>query len=170
MKTTHFKIIIILAFIAQFLAPSRNATDVMVITDLPESSLYNAVKRALPDGSTAYSISDINYGDHADPFSTDVLLKFDREADKYVKDDTKKYDIYSASYQFIKEGIGSGCASFFKKDHGVMIASSEGLWLGSTEDLGSFNIEFRFKAAELKNGSVLFSRIGYFSGMKKGIE
>jgi len=152
------------------MAPSRNATDVMVITDIPERSLHNAIKRSMPDGTTGYVIKDINYMEHADPFSTDILLKFDKAADKYVKDDSGKYNIYSAGYQFLREGIGSGCASFFKSDHGVMINTSEGLWLGSAEDLGSFNIELRFKPAELKNGSVLFSKIGYFSGIKKGIE
>lgn len=152
------------------MAPSRNSMDVIVITDLPERSLHNAVKRSMPDGTTGYVINDINYSEHADPFSTDVLLKFDKASDRYVKDDSGKYDIYSANYRFLKEGVGSGCASFFKSDHSLTINTSEGLWLGSTEDLGSFNIEFRFKAAELKNGSILFSKIGYFSGMKKGIE
>lgn len=170
MKTVRIKIIVILFFITQIMAPSRNATDVLVITDIPEKYLYNAVKRKMPDGTTGYVIRDINYSDHADPFSTDILLNFDREPDRYVKDDSRKYEIYSANYKFLKEGIGSGCASFFKSDHKVMIHTSEGLWLGSTEDLGSFNIEFRFKAAEFSNSTVLFSRVGYFSGVKKGIE
>ncbi len=170
MKTTRIKLIIILLFITQFLAPSRNASDVMVITDLPASSLYNAVKRTMPDGTTGYVIKDINYSENADPFSTDILLKFDKESERYVKDDSGKYNIYSANYQFLKEGVGNGCASFFKNDHGVKINTSEGLWLGSVEDLGSFNIEFRFKAAELSSGGILFSRVGYFSGVKKGIE
>lgn len=170
MKVSHIKIIIIIVFIMQFMAPTRNSTDVLVITDFPERSLFNTVKRSMPDGSTGYVIRDINYSDSADPFSTDILLKFDKTPDRYVKDDSGKYDIYSAGYQFLKEGVGNGCASFFRNNDGVMINTSEGLWLGSTEDLGSFNIEFRFKAAELKNGSILFSRIGYFSGVKKGIE
>ena len=170
MKSTHKKIIILFLFIIQFMALSRNAVDVLVITDFPQSSLHNAVKKSMPDGSAGYMIKDINYGENADPFTTDILLKFDKESDKYIKDDSKKYEIYSSSYRFLKEGIGNGCASFFKSGHGVMINTSEGLWLGSTEDLGSFNIEFRFKAAEFKNGSILFSRLGYFSGVKKGIE
>jgi hypothetical protein len=152
------------------MAPSRNATDVLVINDLPESCLFNAVKKKLPDGTFGYSIRDIDYTESADPFSTDLLLKFDRDPDKYVKDDSGKYNIYSANYNFIRDGLGKGCASFFKSDHEISIHTSEGLWLGSIEDLGSFNIEFRFKAAELRNGSVLFSRVGYFSGAKKGIE
>ena len=170
MKTSHIKTLLILIIIIQFMAPSRNATDVIVITDLPEQSLYNAVKKSMPDGTTGYVIKDINYKEHADPFSTDILIKFDKSAEKYVKDDSGKYDIYSANYQFLKEGTGNGCASFFKRDHGVMVDTSEGLWLGSVEDLGSFNIEFRFNAAELNNGGTLFSRIGYFSGIKKGLE
>lgn len=170
MKTIHFKLTVIILLIFQFMAPTRNATEVLVITDLPESSLYNAVKRPMPDGTSGYVIKDINYSESADPFSTDILLKFDRSPEYYVKDDSRKYNIYSASYQFIKEGNGNGCASFFKNDHGVKINTSEGLWLGSTDDLGSFNIEFRFKAAEFKNGGILFSRLGYFSGVKKGIE
>lgn len=170
MKAVHIKVVLILIFIIQFLAPSRNATDVLVITDLPEKSLYNIAKRKMPDGTNGYVINDINYSDHADPFSTDILLKFDKEPDQYVKDDSKKYDIYFANYKFLKEGVGNGCASFFKSDHKVMINTSEGLWLGSPGDLGSFNIEFRFNPAEFKNGTILFSRVGHFSGVKKGIE
>jgi len=170
MKAAHTKIFILLIVIMQFMAPSRNATDVIVITDFSGASLQNSVKKSMPDGTTGYVIKDINYSDHADPFSTDLLLKFDKSSEKYVKDDSKKYDIYSANYQLLKEGIGNGCASFYKSDHGVVINTSEGLWLGSVEDLGSFNIEFRFNAAEFKNGSMLFSRVGYFSGVKKGIE
>lgn len=170
MKPSHLKLIFLIFMSIQFMAPSRNATDVLVINDLPESCLHNAVKKKMPDGSYGYVVRDINYSDHSDPFSTDILLKFDREPDTYVKDDSGKYNIYSANYNFIKDGLGKGCASFFKSDHEVSVHTSEGLWLGSTEDLGSFNIEFRFKAAELRNGSILFSRIGYFSGVKKGIE
>jgi len=170
MKTTRIKLILILLFVSQFMAPSRNATDVLVITDLPESSLYNAVKRSMPDGTSGYVIKDINYAENADPFSTDILLKFDKGAERYIKDDSGKYNIYSANYQFLKEGVGNGCASFFKNDHVMKINTSEGLWLGSVEDLGSFNIEFRFKATDVNNGGVLFSRVGYFSGVKKGLE
>ena len=162
--------ILLILLSIQFMAPSRNATNVLVINDLPESCLFNAVKKKLPDGTYGYAVSDIEYADHADPFSTDILLKFDRDAEKYVKDDSGKYNIYSANYNFTRDGLGKGCASFFKSDHEVSVDTSEGLWLGSVEDLGSFNIEFRFKAAELRNGSVLFSRVGYFSGVKKGIE
>ena len=170
MKTIYLKAIIILIFTAQFTAQTRDAIDTIIITDLPLSSLHNAEKKSMPDNTTGYFINNINYSDVKDPLLTDLLLKFDKEPDKYIKDDSKKYNIYSANYQFVKDGIGSGSASFFKSDHAVMVNSSEGLWLGNFEDLGSFNIEFRFKPAELKNGSTLFSIIGYFSGVKKGID
>lgn len=150
---------------------ARSATEVIVITEFPEKYLNNVSRKTLPDGTSAYAVSDINYGETADPLSTDLLLKFDREALKYVKDDSGKYGIYSADYNYIakSEGIGKGCASFFKSGHGVYINTSEGLWLGSIDDLGSFNIEFRFKPLQTSSG-ILFSRTGYFSGMKKGIE
>jgi hypothetical protein len=149
----------------------RSSTEVIEITDFPEKYLVNVSKKILPDGSSAYGVSDINYSAAADPLSTDLLLKFDREPLKYVKDDSGKYEIYSADYSFISksDGIGRGCASFFKSGHGVYINTSEGLWLGSIDDLGSFNIEFRFRPVQTNSG-VLFARTGYFSGMKKGVE
>lgn len=161
--------IIIAALI--FLGLVRSSTDVVVFTDFPDKHLINVTRKTLPDGTTAYGVSDINYSAAADPLSTDLLIKFDREPLKYIKDDSGKYEIYSADYSFISrsDGIGRGCASFFKSGHGVYVNTSEGLWLGSIDDLGSFNIEFRFKPVQINSG-VLFARTGYFSGMKKGIE
>lgn len=170
MKISYLKIFFAVILAVQFLALSRNAVDTIEMSDFSDRSLHNISRKTLPDGTTGYTVKDIDYTAHADPFTTDLLLSFDRESDSYVKDDSKKYNIYSANYDFIKEGIGRGCASFYKSDHVMMVNTSEGLWLGSVEDLGSFNIEFRFNAAELKSGSILFSCIGYFSGVKKGIE
>lgn len=172
MKLHVMKKLIIIIFISlTLLGLVRSATEVIVITEFPEKYLDNITKKILPDGSSAYGVSDINYAESADPLSTDLLIKFDREPLKYVKDDSGKYEIYSADYNFISrsDGIGKGCASFFKSGHGVYINTSEGLWLGSIDDLGSFNIEFRFKPLQT-SGGVLFSRTGYFSGQKKGIE
>ena len=172
MKNKYLKIItlIFIALAAQFTAQTINVNDIIEITDVPSSSLHNVEKKSMPDGTTGYFINNIDYSDVKDPLLTDLLIKFDKESDKYTKDDSKKYNIYSANYQFVKDGIGPGSASFFKSDHVVMVNSSEGLWLGNFEDLGSFNIELRFKPAELTNGSMLFSIIGYFSGVKKGID
>jgi hypothetical protein len=170
MKSKYLKVIIILIFATQLIAQTRDEKDTIVITNVPLSSLHNVEKKSMPDNTSGYFINNINYSDVKDPLLTDLLIKFDKESDKYIKDDSKQYNIYSANYQFVKDGIGSGSASFFKSDHVVKINSSEGLWLGNFEDLGSFNIEFRFKPAELKDGSTLFSIIGYFSGVKKGID
>ena len=169
MKNRYLKLLIPI-FAVMLTAQTRDAINTMVITDVPNSGLHNAVKKTMPDGTTGYFINNIDYSDIKDPLLTDLLLKFDKEPNQYKKDDSKKYNIYSANYQFVKDGIGAGSASFFKSDHVVMVNSSEGLWLGNFEDLGSFNIEFRFKPAELKNEGTLFSIIGYFSGVKKGID
>lgn len=171
-KKMRFAASVIIIFIPLILMGLvRSATEVVVISEFPEKYLNNVTRKSLPDGSSAYGISDINYAESADPLSTDLLIKFDREPLKYVKDDSGKYEIYSADYNFISrsDGIGKGCASFYKSGHGVYINTSEGLWLGSIDDLGSFNIEFRFKPLQT-TGGVLFSRTGYFSGQKKGIE
>ena len=171
MKLIKFRKYSVILLCALFLGLARNGTETVVITDFPEKYLQNVTKKRLPDGSTAYAVSDINYAETADPLSTDLLMKFDREPLKYVKDDSGKYEIYSADYNLVKgeHGIGRGCASFFKNGHGVYINTSTGLWLGSVEDLGSFNIEFRFNPAQTGSG-MLFARTGYLSGVKKGIE
>jgi len=171
MKLSIIKITAFIFIILSLLGLVRSSTEVVVFTDFPEKYLVNITKKTLPDGTSAYGVSDINYSVTADPLSTDLLLKFDREPLKYVKDDSGKYEIYSADYSFISksDGVGRGCASFYKSGHGVYINTSEGLWLGSIDDLGSFNIEFRFKAIDNSTG-ILFSRTGHFSGQKKGIE
>ncbi|GEM_PF-225799 len=171
MKLSVTKNLIIILISLTILGLVKSSTEVVGISDFPERYLVNVTKKILPDGSPAYSISNINYSATADSLSTDLLLKFDREPLRYVKDDSGKYEIYSSDYSFISksDGIGRGCASFFKRGHAVYISTSEGLWLGSIDDLGSFNIEFRMKPVQTNSG-VLFERTGYFSGMKKGIE
>jgi len=171
MKLSVIKKTAIISAALVFLGLVRNSADIVVFADFPQKYLLNVTKKTLPDGTSAYEVSDIDYSERADSFSTDLLLKFDREALKYLKDDSGKYEIYSADYSFINksDGMGRGCASFFKSGHGVYINTSEGLWLGSVDDLGSFTIEFRFKPIETSAG-ILFSRLGYFSGQKKGLE
>ncbi|HOP62239.1 MAG TPA: hypothetical protein PK358_08695 [Spirochaetota bacterium] len=161
-------LIIPLALISMALA--RSATDTVVFSEFPERCLQNVTKKRLPDGTSAYSVSNINYAATATSFTTDLLINFDRGPLSYYKDDSGKYEIYSADYNFTDgDGIGKGCASFYKSGHGMYINTSRGLWLGSAGDLGSFNIELRFKPSRT-SGGILFSRTGYFSGVKKGIE
>lgn len=169
MKRIPLKLVIIL-ILPLFLALSRNVVDTLVFTVLPDRSLSNIAKRTLPDGSIAYAVRDISYRDDID-LSTDMLISFDKKASASFRDDTGRYAFYSAEYVLAQDNtaVGRGCASFFKRDHGVTITTTEGVWLGSCDDLGSFMIEMRFNSNDNKNG-ILFSRLGFFSGTKKGIE
>lgn len=169
MKRLPVKLIIILA-LPLFLALSRDVVSTLVFTILPDKSLNNISRRTLPDGSIAYAVKDISYRDDVD-LSTDMLISFDKKASASYRDDTGRYAFYSAEYVLAQDNtaIGKGCASFFKRDHGVTVTTTEGVWLGSCDDLGSFMIEMRFNSNDSKNG-MLFSRLGYFSGTKKGIE
>lgn len=171
MKRTLVKIFTIILFAQIFSASSRNESGQIVFNDFPENSLYNIKRTSLPDGTKAYSIMDLSYNADRDHILTDIVLSFDKPGQSYIRDDSGKYEIFSSNYILSQKGggIGKGCASFFKADHGVKIKTVSSLWLGSCKDLGSFNIEFRFNAREMHRG-ILFSRVGYFSGQKKGIE
>ena len=128
--------------------------------------------RALQDARsrTVYTISDLSYQNKL-PYLTDLILSFNAPSSEMTKDDTGNYAIRHASYSFVRRGVlGSGGAHFYKSDHRVEIDTERNLWLGRCDDLGSFTIEFRFFPLSLRDGSVLFSRIGYLSGGKNGIE
>lgn len=169
MKSRFRYILLIVPLV--LLSLTRVEENTLVIRDFSEKALRNVVKKKLPEGSWGFSLEDLGYHKTSDVFSTDIYLSFDKEPLKYGKDDSGKYNIYSSDYNFVSDAkaIGKGCASFFKRDHGVYINSSEGLFLGSNDALGSFNIEFRFKALQTNRG-ILFSRVGYLNGAKKGIE
>ncbi len=171
MKRSLSKIVIIFLFAQLLSASSRHESGEIVFSDFSDKSLHNVKRILLPDGNRAYSINDISYRDDKDPLLTDIVLSFDKPGDQYIRDDSGKYEINAGNYIFSTEsgGFGRGCASFFRADHSVRVKTVNSLWLGSCGDLGSFNIEFRFNAREMRRGT-LFSRVGYFSGMKKGIE
>jgi hypothetical protein len=134
--------------------------------------LQNAILTVDPSGKEAFSIKDLTYKGNSNPFVTDILLSFNEESSVLKKDDTGKYIIKNADYKFIKgKGVlGNGAAFFYNNEHIVEIEGSKNLWLGSCEDLGSFSIEFRLLPVSFNNDSILFSRVGYFSGRKNGIE
>lgn len=169
MKRNPVKYLILL-LLPLLLALSKDVTDVIEFTSIPDRLLDNITKQALPDGSQAWSVRDICYRDDID-LKTDMLISFDKKASASFRDDTGRYAFYSAEYIMAQDekSLGKGSASFFKRDHGVTIVTTEGVWLGSCDDLGSFMIELRFRPNDARNG-VLFSRIGYFSGSKKGID
>lgn len=171
MKRSFFKFVIIFLFAQLLSASSRHESGEIVFSDFPDKSLHNIKRILLPDGNRAYTISDISYRDDKDPLLTDIVLSFDKPGDRYIRDDSGKYEISKSNYIFSTDsgGFGKGCASFFMADHSFQVRTVNSLWLGSCEDLGSFNIEFRFNARDLRRGTI-FSRVGYFSGKKKGIE
>jgi len=171
MKRAAVKFFAIIIFSQILSASSRHESGQIVFNDFPEKSLHNIKSIILPDSTKAYSLMDLSYTGDKDHLLTDVVLSFDKPGYSYIRDDSGKYEISSSNYIFSQDsgGIGKGCASFFMKDHGVKIKTVNSLWMGSCEDLGSFNIEFRFKAGNTGRG-ILFSRVGYSSGRKKGVE
>jgi len=150
--------------------PDAGGTIRFQILSGPHLSNVRAVRGS--GGEGVYTVKDLSYRGTADPFITDIVISFDTPADKLLRDDMKHYRIAKASYGFLTgEGaLGEGCARFFKKEDGVWIETTRGGWLGACGDLGSFTIEFRFCPYQIRDGDIMFSRIGYFSGAKRGIE
>ncbi len=134
--------------------------------------LQNAIITTDSFGREVFSVRDLTYKGRSNPMISDIVLSFNDSSERLKKDDTGKYIISNASYTFLHgHGVlGGGGAGFFKNDDFVTIETAKDLWLGSCGDLGSFTLEFRFMPVAVNDNSVLFSRIGYFSGKKNGIE
>ncbi|TFH38771.1 MAG: hypothetical protein E4G96_09995, partial [Chrysiogenales bacterium] len=117
-------------------------------------------------------VRDLSYRSSSDPFITDIVLSFNVPPSRLVRDDSRHYRISRSAYNFVagKGSLGGGAAEFFKRDHGVTIETVKGAWLGTCDDLGSFTLEFRFMPYEMRDGSRIFSRVGHFSGVRRGIE
>jgi hypothetical protein len=168
-KSRLFLLIILCFFI---LSPRPDSSGTIVFSGIPKKSMHNVRTLSGHGGGTVYTVRDLSYRKTSDPFITDIVLSFNVPPSRLVRDDMRHYRIISAGYDFETGGgaQGKGCAKFYKQDHGVSIETTRAGWLGTCEDLGSFTIEFRFMPIEVKDGSVLFSRVGYFSGTKRGIE
>ncbi|MBN2403819.1 MAG: hypothetical protein JXN64_15700 [Spirochaetes bacterium] len=132
----------------------------------------NAIITTDPTGKEIFAVKDLSYKGESNPLITDILLSFNTPSANLRKDDSGKYIIRNALYKFIdRYGVlGGGGAAFFRRDHIVEIEPSRNLWLGSAGDLGSFSLEFRVYPSNFNNEGILFSRVGYFSGKKNGIE
>ena len=172
MPLRRTRLLLLLPLCGILLSPRPEAGGTMAFSSIPKQCLHNV--RTITDGSgkTAYTVRDLTYRKSSDPLITDIVLSFNTPSGKLARDDTRHYRITGSDYNF-KTGsgaLGKGCAQFFKKEHGVAIETVKGAWLGTCDDLGSFTIEFRFMPYELRDGSVLFSRVGYFSGTRRGIE
>ncbi len=172
MSVRRFRIMLLLPLCGILLSPRPDTSGTVVFSSIPKQCLQNIRTVSNTAGGTAYTVKDLTYRKASDPLITDIVLSFNTLSRRLVRDDTRHYRIAGSDYNFItgNGALGKGCAQFFKKEHGVTIETVKGAWLGTCDDLGSFTIEFRFMPYELRDGSVLFSRIGYFSGSKRGIE
>ena len=168
---SKIKLYIVILSLLFLIAPRKFISDVMRF-GLEGLNLLNV--RAVQDarGRKVYTISDLSYQSNRVPYMTDLILSFNSPSSQMIKDDTGNYSIRHSSYSFINSGgvLGRGGAHFYKSDHRIEIDTERNLWLGSCDDLGSFTIEFRFFPISVRDGSILFSRIGYLSGGKNGIE
>ncbi|MBN2159496.1 MAG: fibronectin type III domain-containing protein [Spirochaetes bacterium] len=172
MRKMIARLALLLVLSAAILSPRPDASGTMVFPAAGKKNLFNAVIQSGANGEKVYTIKDLSYRKTSDPLVTDIVLSFNTPSSRLARDDTRHYRIARSDYDFVtgKGSLGKGCAQFYKKEHGVSIQTVRGAWLGTCGDLGSFTIEFRCMPYELRDGSVLFSRVGYFSGTKRGIE
>jgi hypothetical protein len=149
-----------------------DSTGTIEFAPVQETCLQNARITTDKKGKKQYTLKDLSYQKTSDPFFTDIALSFNTPASFLKRDDTRHYRVIQSDYNLItgKGALGKGCAQFYKKEHGVAIETVKGAWLGTCDDLGSFTIELRLFPYELRDGSRLFTRVGYFSGTKRGIE
>lgn len=167
---SRLKVIIIIFSVSILFSAEQEKEDGVTFDPVPVSNLHNAEFLLLPDGTTAYTVSDVTYRESRDPFLHDIVLSFNYPSGELQRDDTGKYRITEADYNFVGEkgGLGGGSANFFKSDHRVVVETGSRQWLGTCEDPGSFTIEFRINPGN--PDGVVFSRIGHFSGKETGIE
>lgn len=167
------KYILLLLFVLtffQFAAASKRVSGKKVF-NANGLELFNVEHYKTPSGKDKYRLRDLTYQHNLEPAITDFSLPFN-SSPEYLRDHAGRYRIISSDYDLINEKgvLGGGAALFYKNEHGVKIQTSDKLWMNENDDLGSFSIEFRFKVNKLRNGSIFFSRVGYLSGVKNGIE
>ncbi len=134
--------------------------------------LYNVREDSDPGRRRFLAVADLSYRHAGIPYTTDLVLSFNRPASELVRDDSGQYIIRRAEFETRRGAgtLGGAGAYFFKSGHRVEIRPERNLWLGSCTDAGSFTIEMRLQPASLSDGAVLFSSVGYASGLKQGVE
>ena len=149
----------------------QEKSSVITLPEVSGKNLSNAEIKHSADGSY-YTISDVTYTRELDSSVIDMVLSMNYPPQSLRKDDTGHYRVKRAEYITIKDKgeLGGGCAGFISSRHFIDIETSPDLFLGRAGDLGSFSIEFRFLSQAMVDGGLVFSRIGYFSGTKRGIE
>ncbi|HSV95964.1 MAG TPA: hypothetical protein VLM75_03410 [Spirochaetota bacterium] len=134
--------------------------------------LYNVREDTDSNKRRFFAVADLSYRHAGIPSTTDLVLSFNRPAPEMVKDDSGQYIIRRAGFETMLGAgtLGGAGAYFFKTGHRVEIRPERNLWLGGCADAGSFTIEMRLQPASLSDGAVLFSSVGYASGLKQGVE
>ncbi len=167
----RFKFFILLLSLLFLVSPKSGIYDTVKFT-FDNLDLLNVKKTKDVYDRSVFRINDVSYRENRVPHITDLILSFNKSASKLLRDDSNNYPIRYASYNRSKDegAIGSACAKFFTNENRVEIPTDENQWLGSCKDLGSFTIEFRLKPIVFKNNSMLFSRTGFLSGIKNGID
>jgi hypothetical protein len=134
-------------------------------------SLFN-VEMIRKGGSDLFRVRDISYGGNTDALITDMIVSFKQGANEIHTDDTGRYPVLHAAYTLVRDDASSGGTSgqFYKQDDRIELSARENLWLSGRGDLGSFTIEMKLNPSSIREGGVLFSRIGFASGGKNGIE
>lgn len=134
--------------------------------------MYHVKKAVDSRGRETFTLSDLTYQDAGIPFISDLVLSLNRPSSQLVRDDSGKYMVRYAQFDYEREGgaLGGGGARFYKADHRIEIEPSRSLWLGSCGDMGSFTIEFRLLPGFFDGTSMLFACTGFASGKKSGIE
>jgi hypothetical protein len=157
---------------AGFLSAAREIVRGTVQFKMSQLFLTNISGKKDVTGETLYRLNDTSYEKNDSPLITDMILSFNNRAGERKKDDTGRYPLLNSQYESVDIAgtTGSGSALFYKQSDGVELSARSNVWLSSRNDLGSFTVEMRFNPLSLKEGSVLFSRIGYVSGEKNGIE
>jgi hypothetical protein len=151
---------------------SGESGNVVIFSEVSGDHLQNARAVHMPNGSTGYTVRDLSYSDKNGSMKQELVLSFNRSPERMGRDDTRRYDIRRASFRLEtgEESFGSSSALFYKSEHGIEIETERSQWLGKCGDLGSFTLEFRLRPTALKDGSVLFSRVGRLSGSPIGFE
>lgn len=154
------------------LAPVLDKSATVLLPEVPEANLNNAEVRVDASGKRFYTIADVTYTRRQDPLIMDAVFSMNKPAEKLFKDDLGRYKIKRAQYVYLtgKGELGEACAGFFSPKHMIEIECNPNMFLGKPEDLGSFALEFRLFSPALVNGGMIFSKTGYFSGSKRGIE
>ncbi|MCL1911658.1 MAG: LamG domain-containing protein [Leptospirales bacterium] len=165
------KVLLRVAPLILCLYPVQEKSAVITLPEVPAKNLVNAEIKRSATGSY-YTTADVTYTRELDPFVIDMVLSMNYPSQSIRRDDTAHYKIKHAEYIAVKgKGeLGGGCAGFISPRHSIDIETSPDLFLGKIDDLGSFTIEFRFLSQAMVDGGQIFSRVGYFSGSKRGIE